>query len=171
MPYVPPHRRLAEEGQSSSRPIVPPLSVSRHGDNKIKKKQAHKKGENSLPDVDIKYARNNFRKWFAVDGNVNPTSSLLLEFKAFPGESFAHLRDEKLYTISANPSRADDQDVENNLRSLTMDEAHPWKYTWEKIKDDLREAFQNVEKYVEISKPDHAKPSFTARLGKILFHG
>ncbi|GLJ50931.1 hypothetical protein SUGI_1084530 [Cryptomeria japonica] len=54
-----------------------------------------------------------------------------LEFKPFAGESFAHLRDEKLYTISVNPHPVDD--VEIDMRSLTINETHPWSSIWENI--------------------------------------
>ncbi|GLJ50935.1 hypothetical protein SUGI_1084710 [Cryptomeria japonica] len=150
MSYVPPSRRA----HSSSKPETPPLPAQR---------QNYKSKYPKLG-VDIKYAKSSIHKWFAADENANPPDNLQLEFKPFAGESFAHLRDEKLYTISVNPHPVDD--VEIDMRSLTINETHPWRYTWEKIKGDLREAFDNVENYVKMSKP-----SISARFGKILFHG
>ncbi|XP_057859173.1 uncharacterized protein LOC131068001 isoform X2 [Cryptomeria japonica] len=150
MAYVPPHRRA----KSSSKPETPPHSV-----NKVYK----------YPARDDDAARSNVFIWFPVDEHVNPPANVQLDFKPFAGRSFPHLEDKKLYTISVNPNPVDD--VENDTRSLMINETHPWRYTCEKIKGALRECFQRLEKYVKGSKPNYAKPTFTARLGQNLFHG
>lgn len=167
MPYVPPHRRVQEDSSSSVRPrpvAPPPFDRNNRGGRGSRNSQVLK------PDVDIKYARNNIRKWLAIDGNGD-TSNVLLEFKPFSGESFEHLRDEKLFTVSANPSENGGLEVEGNLRSLVLNEAFPSKEISESVKDDLREAFRNVLSYIEANKLDYVKPTFVARFGKILFHG
>lgn len=167
MSYVPPHKRVQEDSSSSSKPkpVAPPTF---HRNNR-----GGRGGRSSRilkPEIDIKYARNNIRKWFAVDGNGD-TSKLLLEFKPFHGESFEHLRDENLFTVSANSPENGGLEVESNLRSLAITEALPSKEIRERVKDDLREAFHNVQSYIEATKPDYVKPTFVARFGKILFHG
>jgi len=167
MSYVPPHRRVQEDSSSSVRPkpvAPPPLNRNNRGDRVGRSSRVLK------PDVDIKYARNNIRKWFAIDGNGD-TSNLLLEFKPFHGESFEHLRDQKLFTVSANPPENGGLEVESNLRSLAINDASASKEICERVRDDLREAFHNVLSYIEATKPDYVKPTFWARFGRILFHG
>lgn len=167
MPYVPPHRRVQEDSSSSSRPKpVAPPTFNRNN----KGVRGGRSSRILKPDVDIKYAINNIRKWFAIDGNGD-TSNLLLEFKPFHGESFEHLRDEKLFTVSANSPENGELEVESNLRSLAINEVFPSKEIIERVKDDLREAFHNVKSYIEATKPGYVKPTFLARFGKILFHG
>jgi len=145
MAYVPPHRRIQEDSSSSLKP--PPQQGDGSG-----------------------YVRNNFRKWFAVDGNGD-TSNLLLEFKPFQGKTYQHLQDKKLYTLSANPPVIEGLEVENNLRSTTINQAFPWKQICERFKDDILEEFHDMQSYIEESKLHCAKPSLFIRLGKILFRG
>ena len=61
-------------------------------------------------------------------------------------------------------------EVENNLRSLTINEAFPWKEICERFKDDIPERFLAMQRYIEESKPHHVKPHFLFRLRKIIFH-
>jgi len=150
MAYVPPHRRI-QEGSSSSlkpTPIAPPPQQGDCSGN----------------------VRDDFRKWFAVDSNGD-TSNLLLEFKPFHGKTYEHLRYKKLYTLSANPPVIEGLEVENNLRSTTINQAFPWKKICERFKDDILEEFHDMQSYIEESKPHCAQPSFFIRLGKSLFRG
>ncbi|XP_057859175.2 uncharacterized protein LOC131068003 isoform X1 [Cryptomeria japonica] len=144
MAYVPPHRRV----QSSSKPEIPALSFNRL--------------------YNYPAANDPVFMWFPVDENVNPPANVKLEFKPCPGRSFPYLKDKMLYSISVNPHSVDD--VENDMRFLMINATHPWRYTCEKIKGDLRQCFQRLENHVKKSKVDYAKPAFTIRFGKILFH-
>ncbi|GLJ50938.1 hypothetical protein SUGI_1084840 [Cryptomeria japonica] len=154
MAYVPPHRRVKassssyRRAQASSSSQTPILYY--------------------LPEADIDEGSAVFI-WFAVDANVNPPPNLKLEFKPFADTSIPHMRDKKVYTISVHSHPVND--VKNDVRSLMTNETSPWRYTLKKIKDDLRKCFHKLEKYIEVSEPYYAKPSFTARFGKIIFHG
>ncbi|XP_059068730.1 uncharacterized protein LOC131859183 [Cryptomeria japonica] len=149
MAYVPPHRRV--QASSSSETI--PRSTERLYDHP-------REDDDEGSTVFI---------WFAVDANANLPPNLKFEFKPFGETSFLHLRDTKVYTISVQSHPVDD--ATNDMRSLMNNESPPWRYTSNKIKDDLRKCFHKLEKYVKMSKPNYAKPSFTARFGKIIFHG
>lgn len=159
MAYVPPHRRIRDGSSSSFRPTpVAPPPIGRY--NKGSRKR----------EIYVPYVRNDFRKWFAVDENGDP-SNLLLKFKPFHGETLEKLRYKKLYTLFADSAVNEGAEVENKLRSSAINEASPWKRICERFKDNIRAEFLDMQSYIETSKPDHEKPTFLIRFGKNLFRG
>ncbi|KAF3783456.1 hypothetical protein EJ110_NYTH20618 [Nymphaea thermarum] len=166
MAYIPPHMRKVKEGEKELHPEV--LAPKFDEQLRLGSRHAGSKGwkTNVLP-FTIQYAENSIVRCFPVGSMENgelPDSICLEPFLRPDSLDYGHRTGRKYFVLH---NVDEPKDSETSTCRVNKEE---WLSIAEKIQSDVVTAFQNVRNLIQDDEHIKLKPSFVARIRKILFH-
>ncbi|XP_031481072.1 uncharacterized protein LOC116251130 isoform X2 [Nymphaea colorata] len=166
MAYIPPHKRKVKEGEQELHPEV--LAPKFDEQLRLGSRHAGSKGwkTNVLP-FTIQYAENSIVRCFPVGSMENgelPDSICLEPFLRPDSLDYGHQTGRKYFVLHHVNEPKDSE------TSTCRDNKEEWLNIAVKIQSDVVTAFQNVRNLIQDDEHIKLKPSFVARIGKILFH-
>lgn len=163
MSYVPPHKRMTQEGASPTPEQLTP-QIKKHLNIRSSRSSSNRKADrNTSSGTKIVYADHSISRWLAVpltdDGRI-PSSAHLLPVSL---ESVGWKSGEKPLSLVDDQSKRENSTVKSgHLKS-------PWASVAENIHSDLLSTFNNVRNEMGKESLEDIKPAIVARFGKVLF--